>query len=89
MKHDQQIEDCLLSLGYIFINHKKAFDLLKPTGADPGFPVGGVADPLGGCQHTILSNFLKNCMKSRNFWAVGGLHARGAPLNPPLTKFIF
>ena len=49
------------------------------TGADPGFPVGGGADPLGGRQHTILLNFPKNCMKSRKFWAVGG-----APINPPL-----
>ena len=43
------------------------------AGADSGFPVGGGADPRGeGCQHTILSNFPKNCMKSRTFWAVGG-----------------
>ena len=39
-------------------------------------------NPLGGGrQHTILSNFQKNCMKSRKFWTVGG---GGAPLNPPL-----
>ena len=37
--------------------------------ADSGFLVGGGADPLGGCQHTILSNFPKNCMKLRKFWA--------------------
>ena len=48
------------------------------SGADPGFPVGGGANPLGGRQHTILSNFLKNCMKSRKFWTVGG-RAPGAP----------
>ena len=39
---------------------------------DPGFPLGGGADPLGGRQHTILSKFPKNCMKSRKFWAMGG-----------------
>ena len=56
------------------------------AGADPGFPVGGIADHLGGGrQHTILSNFPKNCMKSRKFWAVGRARARGAPLNPPLV----
>ena len=41
----------------------------------------------GACQHTILSNFPKNCMKSRKFWTVGGGGGRapGAPpLNPPL-----
>ena len=42
------------------------------TGEDPGFPVGGGADPpSGGRQHTILSNFPKNCMKSRKFWTIG------------------
>ena len=34
--------------------------------------------PSRGHQHTILSNFPKNCMKSRKFWAVGG-RALGAP----------
>ena len=34
----------------------------------------------GGRQHTTLSKFPKNCMKSRNFWAVGG----EPPLDPPL-----
>ena len=36
------------------------------SGADRGFPVGG-APTLWGWQHTILSNFPKNCMKSREF----------------------
>ena len=49
------------------------------AGADPGFPVGGGADPLGGCQHMILSNFPKNCMKSRKFWAVEGACAGWPP----------
>ena len=48
-------------------------------GADPGFPVGGGADPPGG---TPTYNFVKisnkNCMKSRTFWALG------PPLDPPL-----
>ena len=55
------------------------------SGADPGFPVGGGTDPLGGgCQHTILSNFPKKCMKSRKFWAVGGHTGCAPPLNPSL-----
>ena len=60
--------------------------IFKVSGADPGFPVGGGANPLGGRQHMILPNFAKNCMKLRKFWAVGGGGARrGAPpLNPPL-----
>ena len=34
---------------------------------------------LSGGQHTILSNFPKNCMKSRKFWVVGG-RTPGLPL---------
>ena len=37
----------------VFWNHVHA-------GLDPGFPVGGDANPRGvGCQHTILPNFPK------------------------------
>ena len=49
------------------------------AGADPGFPVGGGANPPGGRQHMILPNFAKNCMKLRKFWAVGGARAGCAP----------
>ena len=50
---------------------KKCFTYI--SGVDPGFPVGGGANPLReGCQHTILPNFPKNCMKLRKFWAVEG-----------------
>ena len=45
---------------------------LEPSGADPGFPIGGDAKPSVGRQHMILPNFVKNCMKLRKFWAVGG-----------------
>ena len=34
--------------------------------ADPGFPWGGGTNPPGG-EHTILLNFPKNCMKSKEF----------------------
>ena len=54
----------------------------KRPGADPGFSVGGDADPPGrGRKPMILANFPKNCMKLRKFWTVGG----GRPLlDPPL-----
>ena len=57
-------------------------NMWRRAGADPGFPVGG-AVPRGkgggGChQHMILSNFLKNCMKSRKFWTVWGAR-QGCP----------
>ena len=32
---------------------------------DPGIPVGGDANPRGGCQHMILPNFPKNFMELR------------------------
>ena len=50
------------------------------AGVDPGFSVGGSANPPGrGCQPMILPNFPKNCMKLRKFWTMGG-RAGGAPL---------
>ena len=53
--------------------------------ADPGFPIGGGANPPGGRQHMILPNFAKNCMKLRKIWAVRGARAGAAsPQNPPL-----
>ena len=42
-----------------------------------------------GHQHTNLSDFLKNCMKLRKFWAeVGGARRERLlpPLDPPLQK---
>ena len=41
--------------------------------ADPGFPEEGAPTP-GGRQHTILPNFLKNCMKLKEFGPLGGEH---------------
>ena len=68
----QNLVDFLLS------NSINSPEIISYTGADPGFPVGGGADPLGGRQHTILLNFPKNCMKSRKFWAVGGRPPKSA-----------
>ena len=66
-----------------------AFDWvsLHSSGADPGFPVGGGADPPGGGAPTymILSKFPKKCMKSRKFWTVKEACARGGPLDAPLV----
>ena len=43
------------------------------SGGDPGFPVGGGANPPGdGRQHINLPDFLQNCMKLRKCWSVGG-----------------
>ena len=40
--------------------------------ADPGFPRGGGINPPWCCQHTILPNFPKNCMKLKEFGPRGG-----------------
>ena len=40
--------------------------------ADLGFPRGGGANSPGGCQHVILPNFPKNCMKLKEFGPRGG-----------------
>ena len=42
--------------------------------ADPGFPQGGGANSPGRCQHTILQNFSKNCMKLKEFGPPGDAH---------------
>ena len=56
----------------------------RSRGEDPGFSVGGCANPLRGAQHTILPNFPKNCMKLKEF-GPRGLHFRSAnDLVPPL-----
>ena len=39
---------------------------------DPGFPRGGGANSPGGHQHTILPNFLENCIKLKEFGPPGG-----------------
>ena len=52
---------------------------------DPGFPIGGGTNhPGGDHQYTNLPDFLKNCMKLRKFWSIGGVCAGDAPLDPPL-----
>ena len=52
---------------------------MQISAADPGFPWGGAPTPQGERQHTILPNFPKNCMKSKEFGHPGGVHALHAP----------
>ena len=61
------------SRNVMFLNVKcEHSDLVSLPVADPGFPRGGGANSPGGCQHTILPNFLKNCMKLKEFGPPGG-----------------
>ena len=46
---------------------------------DPGFPVGGGANPPG--EDPNIQIFPKNCMKFRKFWSVRG----GGATDPPLV----
>ena len=56
--------------------------MLLLSGADPGLIVGGDANPLRGRQPNIFIHFLKNPMKLKKFWSVGGR----APGAPPLIR---
>ena len=52
---------------------------------DPGLPRGGGANPRGGArQHMILPNFLKKCMKLKEFEPRGGARDMQPPLDPPM-----
>ena len=52
--------------------------------ADPGFPRGGGANSPEGCQHTILQNFPKNCMKLKEFGPPEGARPKFYYVDPPL-----
>ena len=43
----------------------------------------------GGCQHTILPNFPKNCMKLKEFGLRGGHASLAPPLDQPLLVVTF
>ena len=47
--------------------------------ADPGFPVGGGVDPLGGCEPLMRALFGKNGCKNERI----GSHRGSAPGMPP------
>ena len=66
----------------IFTSVPLSRKLLHFPGSDTRFPIGGGANPPGGCQHMILPNFPKNCLKLRNFSAVRGAPPLDAPLLP-------
>ena len=57
------------------------------AGADPGFPIGGGANPRGeGRQHTNLPDFPKNYIKIKKILVRGGTHTGSTPLlDPPLV----
>ena len=54
--------------------------------ADPGFPVGGGADPLGGANLRRIHFLVKTYVKIKEIDPVGGGGARAAapPLDPPM-----
>ena len=54
--------------------------------ADPGFPVGGGADPLGGgCQPLTRTLSAKTYVKTKEIDPVGGGRAPRRPLDPPMS----
>ena len=62
----------------ILFFQKAVFDASEIAVADPGFPRGEGANSPGGRQHTILSNFPKNCMKLKELGPLG-VHKGCAP----------
>ena len=50
---------------------------------DPGFPVGGGADPLGAPTYDFVK-FSKKLHEIKTILGRRGVHAGDAPLNPPL-----
>ena len=55
------------------------------TGADPGFPVGGGANPLGGAPTYDFAKFCEKLHEIEKILGRRGGRAPGAPpLNPPL-----
>ena len=60
---------------------------LQLTGADPGFPVGGGADPRGGAPTYDFVKFSKKLHEiEKNLGRRGGRAPGAPPLNPPLVE---
>ena len=68
--------------------YKARLKILSSTGADPGFSVGGGANPPGGTNIWFFQNFPKTAWNWENFGPYfEGAHAEGAPLDPSLVNF--
>ena len=52
---------------------------MLPSGVNPGFPVGGGADPLGGATYDFVK-FSQKLHEIEKILGRGGRRARGAPL---------
>ena len=60
------------------------FWLTSFSGADPGFPLGGGANPPGGAPTCNLAKFSEKLLETRKMLGHGGC-AGSAPLDPPLV----
>ena len=59
---------------------------MYPVGvADPGFPVGGGVDLLGGRGPLAWVLFGKNVCENERIWSHRGACARHVPLDPPVS----
>ena len=62
---------------------KSTISIIKISGADPGFLVGGDVNPPGrGANIQICQIFIQNCIKLKKFWSVVG----GG--DPPLNIYV-
>ena len=57
--------------------------------ADPGFPVGGGADLVGGAPTPETTTFEKFVCQNERIWTRRGARARQRPLDPPLMPAIY
>ena len=82
MVHNYLSIGSLYKIGYLGALQHRLGEVADPRGwevrtntlpgADPGFPVGGDANPLRGRQHMILPSFAKNCIGIENILGRGG-----------------
>ena len=56
--------------------------------ADPGFPVGGGADSLGGADLQCIHFLAKTYAKMKEMDPVGGGMHRWCPLDPPMLILV-
>ena len=88
MKHQKQGRDRenpqVISHDNLVKGMKNSLLFIRRPGADPGYPVGGGANPPGGAPTYDFAKFREKLHEIENILGRGGARAGRAPLNPPL-----
>ena len=61
----------------------------KPHGRIQDFPLGGMLTHWGGTDLRRIHFLAKTYVKTKEMDPVGGMHAGGAPLDPPMILYFF